>query len=159
MTTTHTIQEQPVEMLDAGSARPWPVRILTILLFIEAVGLIFLSIFSFSTTIVPQDDLLTAFVIFITAIPRSLAFGALGLLALVAGFGFLWLWRTGWPTAMMVQGLGLLVALGLYLRSGPPYVFAIMVYGIAMVIYLHHPDVQQAFQTKKMQETELEEAS
>jgi hypothetical protein len=83
-----------------------------------------------------------------------MAFGSLGLLALVAGLGFLWLWQTGWPTAMLVQGMGLLVSLGLYLRSNPPYIFGLMSYCILMVIYLHHPDVQQAFQTKKLQESE-----
>jgi hypothetical protein len=139
-------------MLDAAGARPWPVRILTILLFVQALGLIGLSIYSFNPEILQHEDEFGAFLTFITEIPRTLAFGSLGLLAIVAGFGFLWLWRTGWPTAMLVQGLALLVAIGLYLRSHPPFIFGVMAYCILMVIYLHHPDVQKAFQTKQMQE-------
>jgi hypothetical protein len=53
---------------------------------------------------------------------------------------------------MLVQGLGLLVAIGLYLRSQPPYIYGVMAYCILMVFYLHHPDVQKAFQTKQMQD-------
>jgi hypothetical protein len=79
------------------------------------------------------------------------------LLAVVAAFGFLGLWRTGWPTAMLLQGLCLLVALGLYLRTAPPYALGLMSYSILMVIYLHHPEVQQAFQTKQLQKSQWPE--
>jgi hypothetical protein len=43
MTDIVKSQEEPVEMVDAGDARPWPVRILTLLLLIQAGGLIGLS--------------------------------------------------------------------------------------------------------------------
>jgi hypothetical protein len=158
MTDNPDSYEQPVEMLDAGEARPWPVRILTGLLFIQALGLIGLSIYSYDPAILQQQDETRAVLTFFTEFPRTLAFGSLGLLALVAGLGFLRLWQTGWPTAMLVQGMGLLVSLGLYLRSNPPYIFGLMSYCILMVIYLHHPDVQQAFQTKKLQESEWPES-
>jgi hypothetical protein len=159
MTNTLDAQDHPVEMLDAGSARPWPVRILTLLLFLQAAGLIGLSIYSYNPEILQQADQVRAVITFFTEVPRSLAFGSLGLLSIVAGLGFLGLWRTGWPTAMLVQGMTLLVSLGLYLRSNPPYIFGVMSYCILMVIYLHHPDVQQAFQTKKMQENEWPDAN
>jgi hypothetical protein len=153
----HT-QEQPVEMLDAGEARPWPVRLSTILLFVQALGLIGLGVFSYDAAVLQQEsDLLHLVLTIFTNLTRTLAFGALGLLAFMAGFGFIGLWRTGWPTAMLVQGLCLLVSLGLYLRSAPPYIFGLMSYCILMVIYLHHPDVQQAFQTKQMQENKWAE--
>jgi len=153
MTNTIDTKNQPVEMLDAGSVRPWPVRILTFLLFIQALGLIGLSIYSYKPDTLQQKSVINIILTFFTALPRSLAFGSLGLLAIAAGLGFMRLWRTGWPTAMLVQGMGLLVSIGLYLRSNPPYIFAVMGYCIFMVIYLHHPDVQQAFQTKQLQES------
>ncbi len=151
--------QKPVEMLDAGDARPWPVRVITLLLFIQALALIGLSVFSFDQAILQQEsDFFQLVMASLTELTRTLAFGGIGLLAIVAGFGFLWLGRTAWLTGMLVQGLALLAAIGLYLRGGPVYTFGIMGYCIGMVIYLHHPDVQQAFQTKQTQETNLDEA-
>ena len=159
MTNVVDPQQPPIEMLDAGDARPWPVRVLTILLFVQALGLIGLSIFNFDQAIFQQaSSLFQLFMASITELTRTFAFGTLGLLAIVAGFGFLWLRRTAWLTGMLVQGLVLLASLGLYLRDGPSYTFAIMGYCIVMVIYLHHPDVQTAFQTKQLQENKLDEA-
>ena len=147
-----------VEMLDAGEARPWPVRALTLLLLLQAVGLIVLGVISFSPLDLSQENNLFPIIqIFLTNLTRTIAFGTLGALAVVAALGFLGLWRTGWPTAILLQGLTLLVTLGLYLRNAPPYIFALMSYCILMVIYLHHPDVQNAFQTKKIQEEKMED--
>jgi hypothetical protein len=154
MANTVDTTEQPVEMLDAGDARPWPVRVSTILLFVQALGLIGLSIYSYDAAVLQQDsDFLHLVLTIFSDLTRTIAFGALGLLAFVAGFGFLGLWRTGWPTAILLQGLCLLASLGLYLRNAPPYIFELMGYCIFMVIYLHHPEVQQAFQTKQLQES------
>ncbi|MCI0397436.1 MAG: hypothetical protein L0322_21215, partial [Chloroflexi bacterium] len=75
----------------------------------------------------------------------------------MAGLGFLGLWRTGWPNAMLVQGLSLLLTLILYFREGPVYIYGLMLYSILMVVYLHHPEVQEAFKTKLAVEAELEE--
>lgn len=153
MTDAIDTSERSAELLeDTDAARPWPVRILTILLFVQALGLVGLSIYSFDQSLIQGADEVRTVLTFLTGIPRTLAFGSLGMLAIFAGIGFLWIWRTGWPTAMLVQGLGLLVSLGLYLRSSPPFIFGLMSYCILMVIYLHHPEVQLAFQTKKTQE-------
>ena len=158
MTNTIETKEKPVVLMDAGSARPWPVRILTFLLIFQSLGFIGLSIFNYNPNSLEQKDLLATILNFFTHLNRTMAFGSLGLLAIFAAFGFLWLWRTGWPTAMLVQGLGLLVSIGLYIRSHPPYIFGVMAYCILMVIYLHHPEVQQAFQTKQMQEDKWPDA-
>lgn len=159
MTKTVESTQPPVEMLDAGDARPWPVKVLTLLFFVQALGLFGLSVLNFDQAVLPEGgDFLQMVLTTLIDLNRTMAFGTLGLLAVVASFGFLWLGRTGWQTGMLVQGLGLLVAIGLYLRDGPVYVFGIMSYCILMVIYLHHPDVQQAFQTKRGQETKMDEA-
>lgn len=158
MTNTIETKEKPVVLLDAGSARPWPIRILTFLLIFQALGLIGLSIFNYNPGILQQENLISAILTLFTELTHTLSFGSLALLAIFAAFGFHWLWRTGWPTAMLVQGLSLLVSIGLYIRSHPPYIFGVMAYCILMVIYLHHPDVQQAFQTKQMQEDKWPDA-
>lgn len=154
-----TENNPPVEMLDAGDARPWPVKILTILFFIQALGLIGLAIFNFDQSVILEEaDFGQVLLIVLTSLNQALAFGTLSLLAIVAGFAFLGLWKTGWLTGMLLQGLVLLVAIGLYIRGGPIYVFGLMSYSILMVIYLHHPEVQQAFQTKQTQQQKMEEA-
>ncbi|HEX6383665.1 MAG TPA: hypothetical protein VF177_03245, partial [Anaerolineae bacterium] len=63
---------------------------------------------------------------------------------------FFGLWRNAWLNATLVQGLTLLVALVMYAHAQGErfYVFLMMVYGIFMVVYLHHPDVQATFQPK-----------
>jgi hypothetical protein len=151
-------RDPSAEMLDAGEARPWAVRVLTILLLVQAVGLIFLGVFNFNPLELPQEsDIFLIILTSFTNLTRTIAYGTLGVMAVVAALGFLGLWRTGWPTAILLQGLTLMVTLGLYLRNSPPYIFALMSYCILMVIYLHHPDVQNAFQTKKIQEEKLED--
>jgi hypothetical protein len=160
MTKTADSQHTPVEMLDAGEARPWPVRLIALLLFFQALGLISLSIYNFDqATLQDNNDLFQIILISFTVLNQTLAFAILGLLTIVAGFGFLWLARTGWLTAMLVQGLVLLSAITIYLRGGLPYTFGLMGYSIFMVVYLHHPDVVQAFQTKETQEMQLDEAA
>ena len=150
--------EKPVEMLDAGDARPWPVKILTLLFVVQALGLIGLAVFNLDQTAIPQEaEFSQILIIILTSLNQTLAFGTLSLLAILAGFGFLGLWKTGWLTGMLLQGLVLLVAIGLYLRGGPIYVFGLMSYSILMIVYLHHPDVQQAFQTKQTQQQKMED--
>jgi hypothetical protein len=152
-------QQPPVELLDAGEARPWPVRLLTLLLFFQAIGLFALSIYNFDQAVLDESpDFLQIIIISFTDLNRMMAFATLTLLTLVAAFGFLWLARTGWLTAILVQGLILLTAITIYLRGGPPYTFGLMSYAIFMVIYLHHPDVLQAFQTKQTQDKKLDES-
>jgi hypothetical protein len=159
MTKAIETEKPPVEMLDAGDARPWPVKVLTLLFFVQALGLIGLAVFNFDQAVISEETIFLQILLSIlTSLNQTLAFGTLSLLAIVAGFGFLWLWKTGWLTGIMLQGLLLLVAIGLYLRGGPIYVFGLMSYSILMIIYLHHPEVQQAFQTKQTQQQKMEEA-
>ncbi|MCI0643701.1 MAG: hypothetical protein L0332_20530 [Chloroflexi bacterium] len=146
----------PREMLQAE--RPWSVKILTLLLFLQAAGFVAISVTSANPINFAE---LTTPTLFITTVAqtltRTIAFSALALLAAMAGLGFLGLWRTGWPNAMLVQGLSLLLTLILYFREGPVYIYGLMLYSILMVVYLHHPEVQEAFKTKLAVEAELEE--
>jgi hypothetical protein len=78
----------------------------------------------------------------------STVFMPLSVLALVAAFGFLGLWRHAWTLASMLQGLTLLIALLLYLDSRPWYIYILMLYSIVMVLYLHDGDVRHPFRTQ-----------
>jgi hypothetical protein len=126
--------------------RPWPVKALTVLLFVQSVGLLTLAVYNFITLDLGQALVTETLIalLFGTA-AGSLAFSALSLLALVAALGFFGLWRTAWLNGMVVQGLMLFIALVMYFQGERLYTFVMMVYGIFMVIYLHHPDVQATF--------------
>ena len=75
-------------------------------------------------------------------------FMPLSVLALVAAFGFLGLWRHAWTLASLLQGLTLLIALLLYLDRKPWYIYVLMLYSIVMVLYLHDGDVRHPFRTQ-----------
>jgi hypothetical protein len=76
----------------------------------------------------------------------------LSLPALIAAIGFLRLWSSAWLNAMLVQGLSLAVAIGLYVGPQPPYVYAVMLYSIFMVAYMHYYDVRVTFHTQSIAE-------
>lgn len=142
--------EANVKAPSASESRPWAVRALTLLLFLQAAGLFAIGLCNFLSLSYPGTGATSeATLTMVTrTLTNSLVFGALAILALVAAFSFMGLWRTGWSISMMVQGLGLLVALVIYFGDPQFYAYIMMVYGILMVIYLHHPDVQAAFQVK-----------
>jgi hypothetical protein len=84
---------------------------------------------------------------------RGTLFMALALLALLASISFLRLRRAAWVSAMLVQGLSLLLALGVYLRDHPGsrlyhYSYLMMIYGLFMVVYLNYEPVQAAFRAR-----------
>jgi hypothetical protein len=76
----------------------------------------------------------------------GLIFVTLSVAAILAGFGLLRLRRSAWISAMLAQGLSLLIALILYFTSKPLYVYAMMLCGILVVLYLNYYDVRVAFQ-------------
>ncbi len=73
--------------------------------------------------------------------------------ALLAAVGFFRLWSPAWTLGMGIQGLGLLVALGMYFYSYPEvqaaYIYAGMAYHVLTVVYLNTHDVQTAFRVRK----------
>jgi hypothetical protein len=72
-------------------------------------------------------------------------FALLAALALASALGFLRMARGAWLLAVLVQGINLALALALYFGQRPAYVYAMMVYSVFMVLYLHQADVQAAF--------------
>jgi hypothetical protein len=129
-----------------GSMRPWAVKALTILLFIQAAGMLAASVYNFLTLDLDTAGLPVSWLALITSLlANSMIFAALALLALLASLAFFGLWRSGWLVAMLAQGLTLAVALILYFRGHYGYVYLVMLYAIFMVLYLHHPDVVATF--------------
>ncbi|HZY65019.1 MAG: hypothetical protein M3N10_02600 [Actinomycetota bacterium] len=75
--------------------------------------------------------------------------------ALLAAVGFFRLWSSAWTLGMGIQGLGLLVALGMYFYYPdvpPAYVYAGMAYHILTVVYLNSHGVQTAFRVRTSDE-------
>ncbi len=106
--------------------RPWAVGAITWLLVVEVAGLLVLAFINLGSLV-------------------GLAFVALALLALSAAVGFVRLRRGGWVNAVLVQGGGLAMALLLHFQLHAGYAYAMMAFGILMVLYLHQADVQAAF--------------
>jgi len=84
----------------------------------------------------------------IPVILKSTGFFALGFLGLLASIGFFRLWKYAWLSAMLLQGLCMILALDLYFTEKPFYVYILMIYCIVMVIYLNYSEIILAFRTK-----------
>lgn len=124
------------------------VIILGWLLLFQAIGLALISAVNFSRLdfeweLIPQD-----FYVDVPAGLRGWAFASMAILALVTAMRFLRLRRSAWVHAMLLQGLSLLLAIGLYLQERPFYVYLIMVNCIFMVLYLNYSDVLVAFRSE-----------
>ena len=133
--------------------RPWPVTAVGWLLLAQGLALLLIGVWNLLVTswafAITFDNVLAEF-------PHALRgtfFTALALLSLLAAFGFFRLRPTAWITGMLVEGLTLLVALGVYLRGKAPYGYVMMLYGIGLVLYLNHADVLAAFRPARASET------
>lgn len=125
------------------------VIILGWLLLFQAIGLALISAVNFSRInieweLIPQD-----FYVDLPAGLRGWAFASMAVLALITAVRFLRLRHTAWVHATLLQGLSLLLAIGLYLQERPFYVYLIMVNCIFMVLYLNYSDVLIAFRSEE----------
>lgn len=77
--------------------------------------------------------------------------GLLGLLALISSVSFLRLAANARDRALLLQGLSLALALFLYYDQRPAFIYAMMVYGIFLVLYLQHPDVIACFPYERIE--------
>jgi hypothetical protein len=129
----------------ARPTRPWAVTANAWLLLLEALGFIglgalYLGPLGARWPLTPDElaaERLTAL--------TGLVFGLLAVLALSAAVGLFRVLPAAWVSAIMVQGCALLLALLLYFSTRPSYVYALMLAGIFMVVYLHQADVQITF--------------
>ncbi len=139
----------PTLVVEPGITRSWSLRVIVLLLIVQAIGFVSISL-SKSTQInwqyVLRSDSLPAQAL--DAVVISGMFIPLAILALLAAFGVLWVFRIGWLLAMIVQAVILLVCLTLYFQQKPSFVYPIMLSCIILVLYLNSLDVRLAFQVR-----------
>ena len=125
--------------------RPWPVTALGLLLLVQSLALGSLGFF-FLSPLGPQwtltPEILRAN---LPAVLKGIGFIAFALLTLLTAFSFLRLRRGAWVNAVLLQGISLLTALGFYFYERQTFAYLMMLYGIGMVLYLNHAEVQAAF--------------
>jgi len=117
------------------STRPWAVTACGRLLGLQGFALIFLA-----WTIRPASPNPV-----LSEVWLALSFSLLGLFAIITSVSLLRLAARARNRAMLLQGISLALALFLYFGERPGYIYAVMIYGIFMVLYLHHPDVRACF--------------
>ena len=149
------------------TTRSWPVRANALLLVLQAAGLGGIGAYNVYgvewqqvqqqlETDATLSQRLTETVE--QAVVIVLILGIPAALALLAAFGFLFLFRMGWLLAMIVQSLTLLACLLLYteweeiLYQEPVFVYPVMLYCIVMVLYLNSSDVRAAFHVRRRKE-------
>ena len=128
--------------------RPWAVTVVSLLLLLQSIALFTLGAFSLIATSWRFNITIETVVEEFPHALRGTFFIALALLALVVAVNFFYLRSRAWISAMLLEGLTLLMALGVYLRGKAPYGYLMMLYGIFMVIYLSYSEVQLAFRYK-----------
>jgi hypothetical protein len=132
--------------------RPWPVTTLGLFLLLQTAGLLALAAFELLAQEILSGDL--------TANLSSLLgvlYLLLAVLAFISALGFFRLWLNSWLTAMLLQGLCLIIALILYFQGRPDYTFGLMAYAVFMVVYLNHYEVRDAFHAHKLLMVDPEE--
>lgn len=133
-------------------SRSHPVTILGWLLILQALGFFFLSGFNFSRLtldrIISPKDLTLNLPLFL----QGGAFTALGIIAIVTAFRVFRLRPSAWVHAVAIQGMSLILAIGLYRQSKPFYGYFIMFYCIFLVLYLNYSDVLIAFRADQNRE-------
>lgn len=77
---------------------------------------------------------------------ESFALIMLGLLALLASFGFFTQRKWAWMLAMFVQGTTLGLSVVLYFVKKPSHTYILMLICSFMVIYLQYADIYKSFQ-------------
>jgi hypothetical protein len=121
-----------------------PVRIIGLLLILEAAGLSGLGAYEFLQVDwrqlgpeIPQGQALEALTLALFVPPA--------VLTLISALSFLFLRRRGWLLAAIAQGLNLGICLWLYSEFAPYYVYPIMAYCVLMILYLNSNDVRVVF--------------
>ena len=143
------------EPMPETNRRSHPVTMAGLLLLTQALGL--LAVGPILTTLFGQSEASSqAFELLSVGrsfslsqgVGTSMLFMPLALPALLAGIGLLRLRPSAWTLAMLTQGLSLALALVIYSRDKPIYIYPLMIYTIVAVLYLNYNDVQVAFQPK-----------
>ncbi len=138
----------PKTAVPQNGKRPWPVRMVTLLLFFE--GFVFLGAALYILSDIDFTQYTTIQAYWMQTFPQEIIFILLAIFAFWAGIAFVALWRSGWVIAMVAQGITLAVAITLYLNGFRIFVYVMIVIANFLVIYLHNPDIQTVFKMKKV---------
>jgi hypothetical protein len=157
-------ERRSITVAKLTGTRSWPVRANALLLVLQAAGLGGIGAYSVYQVdwqeVQQQVDTYATLSQGLTeaveqAVIVVLILGVPAILALLAAFGLLLLFRMGWLLAMIVQSLTLLACLLLYaewqeiLYEEPVFIYPVMLYCIVMVLYLNSSDVRAAFQVRR----------
>jgi hypothetical protein len=129
----------------AKPKRPWAVSAIGWLLVLEAAGWLAIAALYVGPWVSRLPFMPAEWLEQRLVRTTGLIFCLLAVLALTSALGFFRMTRTAWLSAVLAQGLNLLLALLLYFSGRPAFVYPLMLYGIFMVLYLHQADVQAAF--------------
>jgi hypothetical protein len=126
----------------------WQVRVISLLLLLEALGMG--GIIAFLASTIDWNSEASAILFSAEAVAALInAFwaGVLIILLLLAALGFALRRRFGWLLAMMAQGATLLGGLVLYFQADPRpwYVFPTLAYAVFMALYVNSADIRLAF--------------
>ena len=136
------------------STRSWPVRVASLLLLLEAAGLVAVHVINLSR--LDWNSLLAATGDAVPHLPEanllalavSLLFLPSVFLAVLAAVGLFFIWRTGWLLAMLTQGLTLAICLSLYFQEKPGVIYPIMLFCILMVLNLNSFEIRATVQDR-----------
>jgi hypothetical protein len=132
-----------------GSSLGWAVRVLALLLVAQAAGLL-------GIVLVEGQGIDWSVLAALPASRRALAeqmtaalalavvLAPAALLSLLAAFGLLLRWRTGWVLGMLAQTLTLTLCLGLYVYERTIMIYPLMLISILLVFYLNTAEVRLA---------------
>ena len=125
----------------------WSVRVLALLLVAQALGL--LSIVLVESQMVDWEGLMALppsrqelIEQVSAALALAVVLAPVALLSLLAAFGLLLGWRTGWVLGMLAQTLTLTLCLGLYVFERTVLIYPLMLISILLVLYLNTDEVR-----------------
>ena len=123
-----------------------PVRLVGVLLILQALGLAGLVVYNGVLRIVgePVEIVMKLRGPFETLTVGGLFLGA-AILAAVAAVGFLFVRRKGWLPAALAQTMSLGTCLTLYSELEPRFVYPVMLYCIVVILYLNSRVVRAVF--------------
>ncbi len=128
----------------------WPVRIISLLLSLQAVGLLTICLYLLNQ--IDWEREWSAYALSATAFETLsfiIFFLPLVALGIFSAIGFLFFWRVAWLTAMIAQGVSLFGCLAIYFESylkDYNFIYLIMLSCIVMVLYLNNNDIRVMFQ-------------
>ncbi|MFN8488796.1 MAG: hypothetical protein U0350_14435 [Caldilineaceae bacterium] len=130
----------------------WPVRIISLLLSLQAMGLLTICLYLLKQ--IDWEREWSAYALSATAFETLsfiIFFLPLVALGIFSAIGFLFFWRVAWLTALIVQSVSLFGCLAIYFESylkDYNFIYLIMLACIVMVLYLNNNDIRVMFQAK-----------